>query len=112
MLRSRGVETRREAVATAAWERWNDGLLERVLNVTHVATFHRSIVLNSGIPISEMTVFGSWCRRFMFGYRSVPPATNMPSGPASAFIANASLSVFGCKYLKEGSRSISAAALR
>src|SRR6267154_2593694 len=106
MLRSSGVETRRAAVATA--ECWNDGMLERVLRVTHVPTFSRSIVRSSGIPISEITVLGSWCRRFMFGYRSVPPATNIPSGPASLFIRSASVSVRGCRYRNVGSLSMHA----
>src|SRR5882762_8292786 len=43
----------------------------------------------------------------MLGYRSVPPATNMLSGPASAFITNASFSVLGCRYVNDGSLSIS-----
>src|SRR6266511_1538469 len=42
----------------------------------------------------------------MFGYRSVPPATYMPSGPASAFMRSASRSVPGCRYRKDGSLSM------
>src|SRR3989442_4441259 len=42
----------------------------------------------------------------MFGYRSVPPATNIPSGPASPFIFNASRSVVGWRYRNDGSLSM------
>src|SRR6266545_1554914 len=42
----------------------------------------------------------------MFGYRSVPPATNIPSGPASPFIVSASLSVEGWRYRNDGSLSM------
>src|SRR5260221_10756010 len=44
----------------------------------------------------------------MLGYRSVPPATNIPSGPASLFIGSASVSVFGCRYRNVGSLSMHA----
>src|SRR5260221_13075608 len=44
----------------------------------------------------------------MLGYRSVPPATNMASLPASAFIRKASVSVRGCRYRNVGSLSMHA----
>src|SRR5258707_4269607 len=106
MLRSSGVETRRAAVPTAECSKL--GRLESALNVTHVPTFQPSNRCRSVSPINEITVFGSWCRRFMFGYRPLSPATNIPSGPASLFIGSASVSVFGCRYRKVGSLSMHA----
>src|SRR5512138_326567 len=58
--------------------------------------------------MTEMTVFGVCWRRFMFGYRSVPPATNCPTGPASAMIFTASATVCGTWYSNLGSRIIKA----
>src|SRR6266581_2354436 len=45
-------------------------------------------------------------RRLSFGYRSVPPATNIARGPSSAAIDAASRAVLGRRYLRRGSRSI------
>src|SRR5438045_4243694 len=42
-------------------------------------------------------------RRLSFGYRSVPPATNIARGPSSAAIREASRAVFGRRYLNLGS---------
>src|SRR5688572_33256553 len=53
-----------------------------------------------------MTVFGVCWRRFMFGYRSVPPATNCPAGPAWAMIFTASAIVCGVTYSNLGNRII------
>jgi hypothetical protein len=39
----------------------------------------------------------------MFGYKSVPPATNCPDGPASPIILTASPTVFGARYANFGS---------
>ncbi len=107
MFLSNGVETRRAAVNTAAVGR-SGGRAVNSLKVTQAPIVVASQRRSSGIPINEITVFGSWCRRFMLGYRSVPPATNMASGPASAFIFRASAMVLGWRYRKNGSRSIRA----
>src|SRR5665213_2047798 len=53
-------------------------------------------------PISAST--SNW-RRFSFGKRSVPPATNMARGPSSAAMCAASRAVLGRRYLNRGSRS-------
>src|SRR5580765_4059439 len=45
-------------------------------------------------------------RRFNFGNRSVPPATNIARGPNSTAIAAASRGDFGRRYLRRGSRSM------
>jgi hypothetical protein len=52
---------------------------------------------------TEMTVRGVCCRRFMFGYKSVPPATYCPAGPASPINLTASPMVFGTRYVNFGS---------
>src|ERR1700737_1964141 len=52
-----------------------------------------------------MSASTSNCRRFNFGKRSVPPATNIARGPRSAAIRAASRAVFGRRYLNRGSRS-------
>src|SRR5450759_459668 len=44
-------------------------------------------------------------RRFNFGNRSVPPATNIARGPSSVAICAASPAVLGRRYLNRGSRS-------
>src|ERR1044071_4354295 len=56
--------------------------------------------------MTEITVFGVCCRRFIFGYRSVPPATNWPTGPASAMIFTAFATVRGTRYSNLGKRII------
>ena len=106
MLRSRGVETSAAACRTTAAVPF----CAMALSVSPAPSTVFSDRCRSGTAMRDMTVFGSWWRRFMFGYKSVPPATNMPSGPASAFMRSASASVFGCRYVKDGSLSISAAA--
>src|SRR5262245_1376478 len=60
--------------------------------------------LSSGKRITEITVFGVCWRRFMFGYKSVPPATNCASGPAAALIFTASATLRGTRYSKNGKR--------
>src|ERR1051326_1989594 len=64
------------------------------------------IWVSSARRITEMTVFGIGWRRFIFGYRSVPPATNCPSGPASPIILTASAIVCGVRYSNFGNRII------
>src|SRR5579864_2503945 len=54
-------------------------------------------------PISVST--SNW-RRFSFGNRSVPPATNIAREPCSAAICAASRAPVGRRYLNRGSRSI------
>src|SRR5438034_3602566 len=45
------------------------------------------------------------CLRLSFGYRSVPPATNIALGPSSRAMCAASRAVFGRRYLNRGRRS-------
>src|SRR5258708_27049274 len=54
---------------------------------------------------SPINVSTSNCRRFSFGKRSVPPATNIARGPRSADICAASRAVLGRRYLNRGRRS-------
>jgi hypothetical protein len=56
-----------------------------------------AISFSSRSRATLMTVFGVCCRRFMFGYRSVPPATNCPFIPASPIIFTASATVRGAR---------------
>jgi hypothetical protein len=56
------------------------------------------------MPPRATTVFGVICRRFMFGQRSVPPATNAASGPSPSTIASASSTVLGRRYENGGRR--------
>ncbi len=76
MLRRRGVETRAAASATAPWVRRTVGLSDSSVNVRQVPntvppsdppTVRLSDARSSATPMSEMTVLGSCCRRFMLG---------------------------------------------
>src|SRR5690242_3952706 len=104
MLRSRGVETDEAAVVTAASSGGRKAASSE--RVTPAPTAAREVPRSSGMAASEITVAGTCWRRFMLGYRSVPPATYIPAGPASAFHLSASARVAGARYLNEGSRSI------
>src|SRR5438093_10392190 len=53
-----------------------------------------------------MSVSISNCLRLSFGYRSVPPATNIAFGPRSRAMCAASRADFGRRYLNRGRRSI------
>src|SRR5690349_24610026 len=55
----------------------------------------------------ETRTCGAWWRRFMFGRRSVPPATSIARGPSPARIFAASATVRGARYSNHGSLSIS-----
>src|SRR5262245_29323515 len=55
---------------------------------------------------SETRTPGACWRRFMFGKRSVPPATSIAFGPSPARIVAASATVRGRRYSNHGSRSI------
>src|SRR5690242_16755161 len=103
MLRRRGVET--EAAAVAMAER-DAGREPRTVSVFPAPILVFESDRSSGIAASEITVAGTCWRRFMFGYKSVPPATYIPAGPASAFHFRASARVAGARYRKAGSRSI------
>src|SRR5215472_14316842 len=58
-----------------------------------------------GRKSSPINVSTSNWRRFSFGYRSVPPATNIACGPSSAAMRAASRAFLGRRYLKRGSLS-------
>src|SRR5690348_639983 len=103
MLRRRGVETEVAAAATADRDAGREPRTESVFPAP-MLVFESD--RSSGILPSEITVVGTCWRRFMFGYKSVPPATYIPVGPASAFHFRASARVAGTRYRKAGSRSI------
>src|SRR5438477_11868238 len=60
---------------------------------------------SAATDLRPITTGGSCWRRFMFGKRSVPPATTTASGPCSASICVASSSDLGARYSKWGRRS-------
>ena len=55
------------------------------------------IARSSGKARRPMSTLGACWRRFMFGYRSVPPATTIASGPCAASMLAASPSDFGAR---------------
>src|SRR5512132_2749110 len=63
-------------------------------------------IFSSGTWRSETRTLGAWCRRFMLGSRSVPPAISIAAGPSPARIFAASPSERGERYSNHGSRSI------
>src|SRR5690348_8375894 len=104
MLRSRGVDTEVAAVAMAERDGGRDSPRAASVLPAPMLVFERTA--RSLMAASEITVAGTCWRLFMFGKRSVPPATYMPAGPASTFHFRASASVAGARYLNVGSRSM------
>src|SRR5262245_26872672 len=60
----------------------------------------------SGMFFKETRTAGDWCRRFMFGSRSVPPAMSIARGPSPARIFAASATLRGARCSNHGSLSI------
>src|SRR5437867_5177611 len=107
MLRSCGDDTSPAAVASAGKSRAIAPCVETSESVVPEPMvqppFSERTPRSSRMPRSPTTTFGSNCRRFMFGYRSVPPATSIASRPCSAIALAASASVRGARYVKDGS---------
>src|SRR5437867_4158831 len=107
MLRSCGDDTSPAAVASAGKSRAIAPCVETSESVVPEPMvqppFSERTPRSSRMPRSPTTTFGSNCRRFMFGYRSVPPATSIASRPCSAIAVAASASVRGARYVKDGS---------
>jgi hypothetical protein len=102
MLRRGGVatsEAARDSAGQAPAMARSFSIADRRVSAPRVRPCAASIerCASAATPRRPTTMPGVCCRRFMFGNRSVPPASTAASGPASASTAAASSSEAGAR---------------